>query len=835
MKLVFLVNSILFSFLLFLYSCDSTENNKKGVNPCDKCTEQEECIGNTCSLIEKKLYLVFSDSFLENPKNRISYLIKEVYKDMNIEIVNNSDFPQKISKDSIIISFGDNSNFVDIDLKSRLSSLDEESFIIKTVKFKEAKLYIALGNGIKFKGYELSQIGNIYAAYTLLEKLGFSFLHPLKVILPDKLNLTNDINISETPRWHKRGMHIHTMHPLELTNFLNGWGEDNAYDEDSWASMMPEWDLVLEWLVANRQNNVHWVLLEGPSWEEFSTSTLRKERLSKIVQRAHDYGLGVGIDVPIALEQQHAFRLVKDSEGENWKSEMEERIDWLMDIDFDYIFTETGTSEFTHSKPSVMLEMMNHLSIYLDETYQKRAAIKIHSSSGQTAEGYPDPITGEDINFNFLPHFADSRLGVLPHTVEFYSLDDPAPTYGNTDFSFIRDFMNYEAGSREVLWYPETAYWVSFDIDLPLFLPLYAERRVYDLKLIASDEDNMKTGIGDKKGGKIDGQFVFSSGWEWGYWLNDVIAARASWNPNYNNETSVEYMRIMLKDLLKNFGEVKDDLSDLIIDYAIAEENLLVLGKINGVGPDDINLRNGQAYMQGVETWDDVSDQADDLPIGGAQMTQPDRLGLVEMRQGRGSYSSEIEPLLNEMEGRFLVLRNRFIGLESRIPNKMLPFFKDFINGAKITYLRAKQIHGLYDYVDGYWDDPFKLDDEFQSWRMSRLNSARSALDEAKEVVADQENYYKVPKDRVISWSSGPTSYKFKYLWTVHSLYYWWRDEGKAVDSPSSPCYMNIIDPVDTSGNSSISILKTLGIYEDCVVIPSKEPIYPQDNLRDRP
>ena len=29
----------------------------------------------------------------------------------------------------------------------------------------------------------------------------------------------------------------------------------------------------------------------------------------------------------------------------------------------------------------------------------------------------------------------------------------------------------------------------------------------------------------------MDGQMNFDSGWEWGYWLSDMITARASWNP----------------------------------------------------------------------------------------------------------------------------------------------------------------------------------------------------------------------------------------------------------------------------------------------------------------
>lgn len=39
----------------------------------------------------------------------------------------------------------------------------------------------------------------------------------------------------------------------------------------------------------------------------------------------------------------------------------------------------------------------------------------------QNADGswkYPDPRTGEPINFNFLPTYAAGGLGVMPHTVQ---------------------------------------------------------------------------------------------------------------------------------------------------------------------------------------------------------------------------------------------------------------------------------------------------------------------------------------------------------------------------------------------------------------------------------
>src|SRR6185295_10667174 len=134
------------------------------------------------------------------------------------------------------------------------------------------------------------------------------------------------------------------------------------------------------------------------------------------------------------------------------------------------------------------------------------------------------------------------------------------PTYGNTDFGYMRDYLKLEVklGEREVLWHPETAYWVSFDVDVPLFLPIYAERRVHDLRLIAGDEKSI--------GKKMSGQQTFSSGWEWGYWLNDVVTARAAWNP-HDEATSDEAARgKILDDALKTpFGAAATTVRDLVL------------------------------------------------------------------------------------------------------------------------------------------------------------------------------------------------------------------------------------------------------------------------------
>ena len=85
--------------------------------------------------------------------------------------------------------------------------------------------------------------------------------------------------------------------------------------------------------------------------------------------------------------------------------------------------------------------------------------------------------------------------------------DDPtAGAYGNKNFSYMEEYMVYEAkrSNRSVVFYGETAYWVNVDVDVPLFLPIYAQRRQHDLRRIAGREI--------KENFRIDGQMNFDSG-----------------------------------------------------------------------------------------------------------------------------------------------------------------------------------------------------------------------------------------------------------------------------------------------------------------------------------
>jgi hypothetical protein len=337
----------------------------------------------------------------------------------------------------------------------------------------------------------------------------------------------------------------------------------------------------------------------------------------------------------------------------------------------------------------------------------------------------------------------------------------------------------------------------------------------------------------------MDGQINFSSGWEWGYWLQEVVTARSAWNPHTELTDEEAALNQQLAPVVRPFGAQADKVRQVLVTMMKTQLDLLVRGKINGKAPAEIKRRSGQAYLEGFDTSDDLAGAADAIPGVTPPETQPGRLGPEEMRNplhDPPGYSKEIEPLLAAMADTFTQQADELAALAPGVPKEAEPLMADLVDAAHMTALRAVQMHGLYDYVDSYFDFT-----KTKEWRLQRLQTARDALDGAAKIVASREKRYRVPADRIAGWRSNPTAYGFSYLWTARSLYYWWRDEAKAVIVPTGPCYMNVYDPAKIAfgeGNlvSVAEVLSKLGgSVQECLSPPATEPVYPLDDLRSKP
>lgn len=626
--------------------------------------------------------------------------------------------------------------------------------------------------------------GLMFGTYAALEQLGFRFWHPLKPFIPPKLSLPEPGSQSDKPDYHARGFAHHTMHPLELAHVLNGWGTKGPEDEKGWEALLPEWERYLEWLIANRQNKVEWVLLEKAPWGEFARSDRRQTRLKRLVDIGHAWQMQIGIDAPLALEQQNGWRLIpKTGDTDSEMTQLRGNLDWLAATGVDFLSTEMGSSEFTHEGAGRMLGWLNTAVAHLDDKHQLPFYTKIHISSGQEVAEYRDPETGGPLNINFLPYYADPRLGIMPHTVQIYAIDDPAPTYGHKDFSNMHRFMRLNEGKRTMLWFPETAYWVNYDIHVPLFLPVYARQRLHDLRLFQAEDL------------KIDGQILFSSGWEHGYWLNDLIAARAAWDAGAADISDREALKVMLTDTFAPYGKARDGLVELLLDVMDTQHRLLVLGQHGQTRPADVNLRNGMAYLAGQDTWSQLAGLIRAAGLKGYQ-TQPDRLSFEEVQKDPAAldlYLREVAPLLEAIVFDFAQLEARAASLKKQVPEPLTSWYAEISQGLKMNYLRALEVYAL---MEASANKQLGQTGPFQS----RLNQARNAIRDAEAVNALQVSGYRANAARIAGQGiPNPTVYTYGYLWPARSLYFWKRDWLQVATDNHHPCMLNIIDPLEVA------------------------------------
>ncbi|CAN0317589.1 unnamed protein product [Discosporangium mesarthrocarpum] len=126
-----------------------------------------------------------------------------------------------------------------------LESVEHEGYALRFVKRCRVVAVVADGNPMDHKHMPESlrpregsgedgglgvSTGAVTGAYAALELLGFGFFHPLEPIAPAMIVVPGedgepreDRKWLESPHWHFRGFHIHTQHPLELTEVLQGF------------------------------------------------------------------------------------------------------------------------------------------------------------------------------------------------------------------------------------------------------------------------------------------------------------------------------------------------------------------------------------------------------------------------------------------------------------------------------------------------------------------------------------------------------------------------------------------------------------------------------------
>lgn len=359
---------------------------------------------------------------------------------------------------------------------------------------------------------EANQNEVVPTIYNGMQKLGFLFPHPRIQISPSRDQVLR--KCGETIYWSPsltyRGFHYHTMHPNEWVHaFLLGKTEI-AYDS-------------IRWLARNMQNVMEVNLLRSIDQKTIFS------RLKQPFAFAKKFGIHAGVNASIALQQQKAYRFIKPRRlllrlGTK-RILIKELKKLLKHVDISFLSLDAGTSEFTKTNYQKSIDWME-IAGEVCEELGVQLFMNVHVSSNQNHKKFG--------NFNFLPQYNSSRVGIKPHTVMFYGLtDELAPIYGNKNFKHILNFALTEKNNRPTWYYPETSYFIGLDIDVPLLLTDYLIARSADMKKINE--------VG------IEGQINFTSGQELGYWLFDWTVALLS-NREYNFDPYIG-LRLLNEDL----------------------------------------------------------------------------------------------------------------------------------------------------------------------------------------------------------------------------------------------------------------------------------------------
>lgn len=608
-----------------------------------------------------------------------------------------------------------------------------------------------IGEQLLIQLQTVSHNGIAAGLYGLLqEQLWFSFYHPKKTIIPQLRYwpLTESFYWHAKARFDKKGFHLHTMHPLELTeallnvDFPNGKAEIKTY---------------IDWLARNQQNYMEFCVLN-------SIDTARwGDYMREIVDYAHSKGILMGIDISLNMQQQKAFCLYKGKwlSKKSKQAQISQNLQSLCRAAWDVVNMEMSGTEFSAGNVSEREELRFFVQDIVEKQYKAKLMGRQHVVKPENMR------TGDknkDAHREVTPPaqfsgLKDNARGLLVHTVMFYSLfDKETPVYENQNFSHLLASLSTQQAKRETWYYPESAYWVTFDNSVPLFLTPYLNARLKDIEQL------------DSMG--LKGHITFSSGWEWGYWLIDWSIARWSWRHEINGTDEINTPTQYVGDLFRR------------------EKIVTVFARLTAVQQKYLKDRQLIRYLC-------PSSVTDEMPnVFGLNMEfqpRPERsykwwryqapydsvMSFKRKIELLDTFAQQTENLLEDFSKEELII--------SKYSPELQPIVSELGLAFKITGLRARHRARLLTYLLN--KRLAKLGKISPVDNKTHLDKAVAIRTQAKEVVQEMEKRYKYPLEWIASKKPNSTCYDFGYLYLVSNLQLWEREEEQYQNDNFSPFY----------------------------------------------
>lgn len=565
-----------------------------------------------------------------------------------------------------------------------------------------------------------------YGLTHVLEAMGFRFFHPQRAHVPAELALPPSedplYGVDHAPEMTQRGLHLHTLHPTEAYY---------AFLEPSEAHLA-EARRIIDWVVKQRGNFVRWWLLDDLESGDAAADAVRAHTAA-IVEYAHLRGVRTGVSVQLfaGANLQRGFDLVEG--GEDFESQIDVAYGHLDGIGFDAIQISFG--EFSGEAPDHFIEVLNYAT---DAAIRRWPGLEVAASIH--VGNYPDlrvDYMGEtDFLYYFLVQFADPRIIPSIHTVMYYDLFHSAGgAYLHEDFSEHREYLYERLRAGEpVSYYPESAYWVSFDNSVPTYLPVYLRARLFDQQQIRADVEAMGMS-------PLERHVTFSSGWEWGYWQTDYVTLRSHYRLPASLDEAVDEMLAPLDE---------GAFADAIVAVAELQHQHLVVDEL-------------APYLAGRDSTLDLGFAMDIVSI-------PDRARFEELHvapvEERDAFATRVIDGLR-------ALADGTEAARTSLPEAPAdPFLAEITDGLEVDVHRARCVAALYEAViaDARGDDPSAL-----------LATADAELAAAEAVIARRHAALWDPSpERVLARRyANSTLYQYGYLREASLSCFWVRERAQ--------------------------------------------------------
>lgn len=561
-------------------------------------------------------------------------------------------------------------------------------------------------------------LGAQYGTAAVLESLGFRFRHPFDTLMPrpprEMTVLDGEVH---KPQIRVRGLHLHTLHPIE--GHFAFWIPSAGSTHDAHR--------IIDWTIKNRGNYVQYAALDDiindPELYEVWKAFTRE-----LIDYAHMRGIRIGINMQLFGNSnlQLAFSLSGRDSQKPLAQSIAERLPLITkDLPFDVYDLSYG--EFFGTEPQQFIDATNEVARQLRELAPQAEPLHtlVHVDSDHRVT-----YQGRDLPYYFLVQYADSTIIPDIHTVMYFNMYDPtAGAYQHENFDEHKEYLLQRVcAGQKVAYHPETAYWVAFDVTVPMYLPVYVYSRWRDLAGIAAE------GCGKP----LDNHLIFSTAWEWGYWLNDVTSLQASYELPASPKKLVE-------DAFAN--DLGREAAGIVDEMMTVQKQALMDDRLTG-------------YIIGRDVIIDAGRELDP-PI----VSQPDRLMFDEVNAGNAAMftSSVIEPL-RAYTAKLVDLEKRMLALD--LPDSR--WGRELRDGMIVTRLRAEFVLATWEAV---------LDKVGGGSGAAASARAEAALAAAKPVIKGRHNdLHERHGRRSLDQTVNSTVYQYGYLYMADTQCYWHRE-----------------------------------------------------------